>query len=521
MKPFLIHHFLEQSAEFFPNKTAVIHDKTRASYARINTSANNLAKWLINKGVKGGDRVVYILENSLEYIVSYYGILKTGAVAVSLSSDIKPAGLKPLLQELEPTVLIFSSKFERLIKAADLSQFKINSLILIKPRLKWEESEINISIWDDIIENEQTENHNILIKQSELASIIYTSGSTGKPKGVMLTHNNIIANTKSICTYLNLTDKDKQMVVLPFFYSMGKSLLNTHFAVGGTIVINNKFAFPVTVLKQMEEERVTGFSGVPSTYAYLLHRSPLADYNNRFKSLRYCTQAGGHMATQIKKKLKKILPDHTEIYIMYGATEASARLTYLEPDKFEEKMTSIGKSISGVAIKIFDKNGIEVPSGHTGELVASGNNIMQGYWKDLETTEKILDEHGYHTGDHGYIDKEGYFFLKGRKDNLLKTGGHRISIQEIEDIIMNTDLVIETYVIGIPDDLLENKLIAFVTPKNSEINEKMILSQCAKSLPKYKLPSIIKKVKVIPKNASGKIDREKCLQLIVSVHDPK
>ncbi len=514
MKPFLIHHFLEQSAEFFPNKTAVIHDKTRASYTKINVSANNLAKWLIDQGVKGGDRVVYILENSLEYIVSYYGILKTGAVSVSLSSDIKPDGLKPLLQELEPTVLIFSSKFERLIKAVDLSLFKINSLILIKPRLKWEECEINISIWDDIVENKQTENHDILIKQTDLASIIYTSGSTGKPKGVMLTHNNIVANTKSICTYLNLTDKDKQMVVLPFFYVMGKSLLNSHFAVGGTIVINNKFAFPVTVLKQMEDECVTGFSGVPSTYAYLLHRSPLADYKNKFKSLRYCTQAGGHMAAQIKKKLKKTLPDHTEIYIMYGATEASARLTYLEPDKFKDKMGSIGKSISGVTVKILDENGEKVPSNHTGELVASGDNIMQGYWKDKDTTEKVLDQHGYHTGDQGYVDEEGYFFLKGRKDDLLKIGGHRINIQEIEDSIMSTDLVIETSVFGIADDLLGNKLIAFVTPKSSETNENMIMLQCAKKLPKYKLPSIIKIVKAIPKNTIGKIDREKCLKLI-------
>ena len=515
MKPFLIHHFLEQSAEFYPDKTALVHDKIRISYSKINTLTNNLTKWLIDQGVKSGDRIACILENSLEYIVSYYGILKTGAIAVSLNSDIKPDGLKPLLQELEPAVLIFSSKFERLIKAVDLSQFKINSLILIKPRLKWENSKIKISVWDDIVENKQTENHGILIKESELASIIYTSGSTGKAKGVMLSHKNIVSNTKSICTYLELTDKDKQMVVLPFFYVMGKSLLNTHFAVGGSIVINNKFAYPVTVLTQMEEESVTGFSGVPSTYAYLLHRSPLSDYKNRFKSLRYCTQAGGHMSRQIKKELKKVLPDHTEIYIMYGATEASARLTYLEPEKFEEKITSIGKSISGVNIKILDKEGLEVSCGQKGELVASGDNIMQGYWKDSDTTEKILDKHGYHTGDQGYVDKEGYFFLKGRADNLLKVGGHRINIQEVEDIIMDTDLVIETSVIGIPDDLLGNKLIALVTPKKKETSEKMIMLQCAKKLPKYKLPSVIKKVKAIPKSASGKTDREKCLKLIL------
>ena len=514
MKHLLIHHFLEQSAELYPDKTALIHEKTRTSYAKINTLANNLAKWLMEKGDISCDRVVCILENSLEYIVSYYAILKTGAVSVSLSSDIKPNGLKPILIELKPTVLIFSSKFERLIKALDLSQFKNISLILIKPRLKWVKSQVNISVWDDIVKTKKMENHDIPIQKSDLASIIYTSGSTGKPKGVMLTHNNVVANTNSICTYLNLTDKDKQMVVLPFYYVMGKSLLNTHFAVGGTIVINNQFAFPVTVLTQMEEESVTGFSGVPSTYAYLLHRSPIADYKDRFKSLRYCTQAGGHMSKKIKKELKKVLPDHTEIYIMYGATEASARLTYLEPQKYDEKINSIGKPIPGVTIRVLDENGMEIPFGHTGELVASGKNIMQGYWKDLETTDKVLDKHGYHTGDQGYMDEEGYFYLKGRKDNIIKVGGHRINIQEIEDGFMETDLVIEAFVTSITDDLLGNKLIAIVTPKKNETSENMIMLQCAKKLPKYKLPGIIKNVKAIPKQSNGKIDREKCLKLI-------
>ena len=151
-------------------------------------------------------------------------------------------------------------------------------------------------------------NINNPIEQSNLASIICTSGSTGKPKGVMLSHANIVSNTHSICQYLELSAQDIQMVVLPFFYVMGKSLLNTHFAVGGTIVINNKFAFPVTVVNQMIDEQVTGFSGVPSTYAHLLHRSPLAKVRDKLASLRYCSKAGGHMSRPIKKELRSVLP---------------------------------------------------------------------------------------------------------------------------------------------------------------------------------------------------------------------
>ncbi|MCD6225316.1 MAG: acyl--CoA ligase [Deltaproteobacteria bacterium] len=513
MKSSLIHHFLEQSAKSFPSKTALIHEDTRAGYAGINVLANRLANRLVKNGIKTGDRVVILLDNSFEYVVSYYSILKTGAVAVPLSSDIKPDGLKPLLDELEPAVLISSAKFERLLKAVDLSQFKVKYLILRQPRLQWQESKIPVLLWDDIINDGPTENQNLPVKKTDLASIIYTSGSTGKPKGVMLTHNNIVSNTKSICTYLNLTDKDKQMVVLPFFYVMGKSLLNTHFAVGGTVVINNKFAFPATVLKQMEVEQVTGFSGVPSTYAYLLHRSPLADYKDRFASLRYCTQAGGHMSTQTKKELRKTLPEHTEIYIMYGATEASARLTYLEPDKFTKKIDSIGRAIPGVSIKIIDKNGKNVSTGQTGELVAAGDNIMAGYWKD---TTDLLDDNWYHTGDQAYEDEDGCLYITGRKDDLLKVGGHRINTREIEDVLMATGFVLETTVFGLPDKLLGHKLIALVMPRKKETTETQILGECAARLPKYKLPGVIKLVRSIPKKNSGKIDRNKCLELMGS-----
>ncbi|MCP4368082.1 MAG: acyl--CoA ligase, partial [Deltaproteobacteria bacterium] len=261
------------------------------------------------------------------------------------------------------------------------------------------------------------------------------------------------------------------------------------------------------------EEKVTGFSGVPSTYAYLLHRSPLKNYRDRLDSLRYCTQAGGHMSQQIKEELRKVLPALTQIYIMYGATEASARLTYLRPDQYVNKIGSIGKPISGVTVKVINKRGKELPAGQSGELVAFGSNIMQGYWKDKKATSAVLDNNGYHTGDMGYYDEKGYFFVNGRKDNLLKVGGHRINPQEIEEALMATELVIEIVVVGIPDKLLGNRLIALATPKNGDISESRIMSLCAERLPKYKLPGSIKLVRSLPKNTSGKIDRAKCLEL--------
>ena len=162
-------------------------------------------------------------------------------------------------------------------------------------------SSIQVISFEEMISNQKTLNPEPALTATSLASIIYTSGSTGKSKGVMLSHRNIVSNTHSISQSLQLTSGDIQMVVLPFFYVMGKSLLNTHFAVGGTVVLNNRFAYPASVVKQMAEVKVTGFSGVPSTYAYFLHRSPLRDYRDKLDSLRYCSQAGGHMSRSVSE----------------------------------------------------------------------------------------------------------------------------------------------------------------------------------------------------------------------------
>lgn len=505
-----IHEFLEFSAKRYPNKIALIHEDTRVTYTEINTKANALAKYLIESGVKTGDRVAMILENSIEYVISYYGALKTGAVVVPLSTDLKPAGLNPLLSELEPVALITNNRFERLVRACDHSLIE-NLKIRIQNF-----NVLNIPINTTNTPNAKNQINDLRLKidDASCACIIYTSGSTGKPKGVMLSHANIVSNVDSICQYLQLTEKDIQMVVLPFFYVMGKSLLNTHFAVGGTVVINNKFAYPVTVIQQMAEENVTGFSGVPSTYAYLLHRSPLNKYREKLPVLRYCSQAGGHMARQIKEELPGALPEQTKIFIMYGATEAGARLTYLEPEKYFDKIDSIGKGIPNVTVQVVDKTGNKVEQGQLGELVAAGDNIFMGYWKNEEETNRVLDNFGYHTGDTGYQDEEGFLFVTGRKDDLVKVGGHRINPLEVEDAMVATKLVIEAAVVGIPDDLLDTRLVALAVLKKGEVSEQTIIRACSERLPKYKLPESIRLIRALPRYSNGKINKEKCSEML-------
>jgi acyl-CoA synthetase (AMP-forming)/AMP-acid ligase II len=510
----LIHHFLEASANLHPDKIALIHEETRASYAEINNQANHLAHCLLNEGVCHGDRVVVLLENGLEYVISYYAVLKAGAVVVPLSTDLKTDGLRVLLEKLEPKVMVSSFRFEQLLESVKMASSTLQCVILKSPKLHWASEGCMTFSWEDLMGNQSLPNPNIPMDETALASVVYTSGSTGEPLGVMLSHRNIVINTHAICESLRLTDTDVQMVVLPFFYVMGKSLLNTHFAVGGTVVIHNKFAFLASVLNRMVAERVTGFSGVPSTYAYLLHRSPLMSYRDKLDALRYCSQAGGHMPRALKEELRRALPDHTQIYIMYGATEGSARLTCLEAERFETKMDSVGKPISGVTLQVLTPKGEVLPPKQTGEIVAKGNNIMQGYWKNAKATDIVMDQNGYRTGDLGYRDDEGYFFIQGRKDHLLKVGGHRINPQDIEDILMKSDLLIEVAVLGVPDNLQGHKLVALATPKDNIVSENDVLHYCSERLPGHKVPKAVKLINALPKNASGKIDRIRCLELV-------
>jgi acyl-CoA synthetase (AMP-forming)/AMP-acid ligase II len=510
----LINHLLENSADRYPNKTAVIQDGDRMTYSRLNTLANTLAGHLQTNGIARGDRIALLIENSIDYIIAYYAALKIGAVAAPLNPGLKPDGLTYLLNDLEPSALITNFKCERLLKAVAAPPKSLKLLIIKNPKQSWKNTPYTINTLEETLaQTNKTNNPNSPPDPANLASIIYTSGSTGSPKGVMLSHGNIVANTNSICQYLSITAKDIQMVVLPFFYVMGKSLLNTTVAAGATVVINNRMMYPADVVNQMINEKVTSFSGVPSTYAYLLHRSPLGASRNKLDHLRYCSQAGGHMTKSLKRSLRKTLPTHTQLVIMYGATEASARLTYLDPIHFESKIDSIGKPIPGVSIRLLDENAKQVPDGRQGELVASGPNIMQGYWKAPEETARVLTDGSYRTGDIGFRDADGFLYIKQRKDDLLKVGGHRINPTEIEELLMATDQLIETAVVGLPDKLMGNKLMALIVAKNENCDTKSLMEACIKGLPKHKQPTKIIPVRALPKKASGKIDKTKCRQI--------
>jgi len=504
----LVNKFLENSAEKFPDKQAVWFKDNWLSFSEIEVKSNQLANFLKSRGIDRGDRVAILLENSFNYVIAYYAILKIGAITVALNTETKKEGLVYLLNDSESKAIITQKRFSKELLPALNNTPYLKEVVIEQSNLEQfkQIGHCNTTDINEIFSVESQNHPSVRCIDIDIASIVYTSGSTGKPKGVVLTHHNIVANTKSIVEYLKLKSEDRIMVVLPFYYIYGKSLLNTHFSVSGSVVIDNRFAFPNSVLDTMKKTETTGFSGVPSTFMILLNKSSIRDY--QFDSLRYITQAGGAMAPAIQKEVVKIFSP-AELIIMYGATEASARLSYLEPNDLSNKWGSIGKAIPNVDLFIADNTGKPLPPNKEGQIVARGSNLMQGYWKDLDETNNVLKNGLYYTGDIGIVDDEGFLFVVGRTKDMIKVGGERISAKSVEEVILELKEVHEVAVIGVEDEILGEAIKAFIVFSDSvTLEEQEILKFCKKKLPQSKIPKYIEFIDSLVKNESGKILKE-------------
>ncbi|RMG67762.1 MAG: AMP-dependent synthetase [Calditrichaeota bacterium] len=501
----LVHHFLEQSAARYPERPAAWFRNRWLDFAALNQGANRVAHFLLEQGIRRGDRVAMLWENSFHYIMAYYGILKAGAVTVELNTELLSEDLVYLLKDSGARGLLIQKKFARhlnvLLDQADSLEFVLLGEATSRPE---KDGRVIWALWEEVQKQYPPENPAVRCIDLDLASIVYTSGSTGRPKGVMLSHLNIVTNTRSIVQYLHLNDQDRVMVILPFFYVYGKSLLNTHFYVGGSVVIDNRFTFPNAVLNTMKQTRCTGFAGVPSTFSILLHKSAVRKY--RFPNLRYVTQAGGPMAPNLQKEVALTFYP-ASLYIMYGATEASARLSYLDPADLPRKWGSIGKAIPNVELFVADEEGRPLPPGQTGQIVARGANIMQGYWNDEEETRKVLRNGLYFTGDLGKMDEEGFLYVVGRAKDMIKVGANRISAKEVEEKLLEHPGVLEVAVIGVEDPILGEAIKAFVVakPEADQLDEASILQFARDHLPPYKVPKYVVFLPELPKSAAGKI----------------
>jgi len=511
---FLVHQFVETSAATYPDHDLlVLHEpgSARWSYVQVDAAANRTARLLSQLGVRPGDRVAILAHNGIEYVAAWFGALKLGAIAVPVNTAGDPAALAHAITDAGARVLVLGPRLERTVvhageKLVGLSAIVTAGAPAARQAIAKAVPATNVVPFADA-DGLPSEPVPPAVDDTAPAAIIYTSGSTGRPRGATLTHRALVANARSILAYLGLGHNDRVGVVLPFHYVYGKSLLTTATAVGATLVIENRFQYPATALDTFERERCTGFAGVPSTFAILVHRAGLA--SRALPDLRWVTQAGGGMSPTLTRAVMAALPGR-RIHVMYGATEASARLAHLPPDELAEAVGSIGRAIPGVELTVRRPDGTECGLDEVGELFARGDNLMTGYWQDPEETARVLGPYGYATGDLARRDTANRLWLVGRKKDLLKVAGHRVSSKEIEDAISEHAAVLEVAVIGIPDEVLGDKLAAFLVLRDGHTLDATQLGAFLKDrIAGYKIPDTVEIRSDLPRNTAGKVMKDR------------
>jgi len=486
---------LQNVAEFLlfgkePSQAAIVLPTATHSYGELQSCVKKVASWVVQHSDPGA-RVVIAASNSFFWVAAYLGTMLAGRVAVPIAPEISSKDLSHVLSITEAQAGMLQDTF-----AANHDSDSWGLPLLLQ-------SEFNVSLIRGISDI-QADQPFPQSGGNDLAALMFTSGSTGTPRGVMISHRNIIANTHSIVEYLNLTSNDRAMVVLPFHYCFGASLLHTHLLVGGTLVFDNSFMYPELFLRRLFETNCTVFAGVPSHYQILLRRSGLRKH--KFPALRLVQQAGGHLTPALLQELREALPD-SQICAMYGQTEATARLSYLPPELLDSKAGSIGRAIPGVSLMVLNDEGDLVNPGEIGEIVAEGDNVACGYWREPEETAKCFRGKRLFTGDLATIDSEGFLYITGRTRDFVKCGSKRVSCRFIEDTLLGCEELVEVGVVGVEDDILGEAVQAFVVPRDPDMPsiEEHVFSFCKKHLPLLLRPRHVVVLESLPKNSSGKV----------------
>ena len=453
--------------------------------------ASAVARQLSDAGIRPGDHVAVLSDASTDHVACVYGILFAGAVVIPLNAGARAEELQRWIVHGEARVLLADKAHP---EVATLLTRLEGVTVLLRDRH---------SVADA---NDAAIAHCIERRPEQLAAMLYTSGTTGQPKAVMLSHGNLAANTDAIVSYLQLSRGDSVVSVMPFHYAYGSSVLHTHLAVGGRVIIEPNLVYPHRVLETIARESATGFAGVPSTFALIAARVSCEKYD--LASLRYLTQAGGPMTAALTARVRKQFP-RADLFLMYGQTEATARLTYVPPSRLEDKAGSVGIAIPGVEIQIRDAARTPLPAGMQGDVWARGGSIMLGYWKDATATAATLVDGWLCTGDAGSLDTEGFLFLAGRRSDIIKVGAHRVFPRDIEDVIVALDGVTEAAVVGVEDELTGEAVKAcIVIAAGVTLDELIVKQHCRSRLAAYKIPRFIEFRDSLPKTANGKVRRQ-------------
>jgi amino acid adenylation domain-containing protein len=503
----LAHELLRTTARRLPGKPAVVCTEESHTFAEIDRQSDAMAAALAHDGVGRGDRVAIFLENSAELVISVFGVLKAGAVAVMVNQSTKARKLAYIMNDCGARTLIAQPSVEPIIAKA-APQIPSFSQVF------WTSAPAGESVpgrtWAAIVQEPSPAPPDPVLIDQDLCMILYTSGTTGTPKGVMLTHLNVISATRSIAMYLENTEEDRICCVLPLTFSYGLYQMYCMALVGYTLILEKSFAYPVDVLRRMEKHRVTGFPGVPGMFATILQVVPRAGID--LSSLRYVTNAAGPLSATHIQEVLQLLPK-TRFFSMHGQTEC-ARTCYLEGERLLQKPGSIGKAMPNTELYVVDQENRRVGPGVVGELVVRGPNVMRGYWNMPEATAAKLregpipGEKVLYTGDLFRTDEDGDLYFVSRMDDIIKCKGEKVSPKEVEDVLYMIDAVAEAAVVGVNDPIDGQAVKAFVVLREgASVTDREIRQHCRLNLENYMVPRFIEIRDSLPKTGSGKICR--------------
>ena len=511
---FLVHHMLRTSAARFPGKEALLHGTTRLSYRQVAEQCAGLAIGLRKAGLTRGDRVGIFLDPSVPQVLSMFGVSQAGGVYVPINQVLFPDQVAHIARDCGMTSLITTrAKLATLLPI--LKEIPTLKFVVLDVEVLSEDSHLPVSIFDRLCRLQSPEPWKEVSIERDLAAILYTSGSTGKPKGVMLSHAQIMAGASIVSTYLEITDQERILAILPFSFDAGMNQLTTAFRQGATLVLTT-FVFAREIVQILAKENITGLAGVPTLWS-LLAQPASTLHKTKLPHLRYITNTGGAMPQPVLKTLREVLPT-AKIVLMYGLTEAF-RSTYLPPDELDCRPTSMGKAIPDTEILVVTEDGEPCKPGEVGELVHRGPTVSMGYWGQPELTAKVLRPHPFlpkelgdqervcYSGDLVKKDEEGFLYFVGRRDTMIKSSGFRISPTEVEEAIYSCGRLKGVAVIGIPDDILGQVMKAFVVVREGEqIQVEELLVHCGQKVPRHMVPKFFEIMTDLPKTSSGKVD---------------
>ena len=469
-------------------RVALVEGSQEHTFLDLKRAAAGLAHEIVLSGACPGDAVGLMASNSLFWVAAYLAILKLGCVAVPFNLVSMPAEVGTLadftgcrvmcLQRRH--VLKFAEGFSRDVRLIQDDALSVSDQ-------GWE-------LWGSRPD---------VGCEDQDAALMLTSGTTSSPRAVRVTHKNIKANTSSIIASLGLSSSERMLAALPFHYCFGTSLLHTHLRVGGSLVLCNSFVYPEVALDLLHKKRCTGFAGVPSMYQTLIRNSTLP--RRELPHLHKVQQAGGKLPPVLIEELMDILPG-AQVFIMYGQTEATARLSCLAPELLPAKLGSVGRGIPGVELRVVDELGKDVSPGEIGEIVARGDNISPGYLNNAQATAEKFVGGTLRTGDLATVDADGFISIVDRKSDFIKSYGHRVSSQQVEEEILRLTDVAAAAVIGVPDPVRGEAIVVYAVVRNgSALGRDAILAYGKQHLPRHMWPGEVLIVDSLPMNAQGKV----------------